>query len=144
MEGYTIKIVGKTEEEILQIEALRKQVFHIKASAPNRYAKQIRDEKIIPFALFKGEDLIGGCYVGEGFDSLYIYYLFVREDFQKTGLRLGRGLLQEVLDHKAEIEALFDNHFERSALHPISEEVKKIYQKIGYQEAPRGLMIRTI
>ena len=144
MEGYTIQIMGKSEQEIHKIESLRKQAFHLKASTPDRYASAIKRDKIIPFALFKGEELIGGCYVGDNFDSLYIYYLFLNESYQKSGLKLGRRLLTEILAHKQEIEALLEKPLTCSKLHPNSEPVRKVYEEIGYQNANNGVMIKRI
>lgn len=144
MEGYTIKITGKSHEEINEIESLRKEVFHIKEIAPNRYEKQIRDNVIIAFSLWKEDELIGGCYVGSNFDSLYVYFLFIKEKYQKNGLKLGRRLLSEILDHKNAVEELLDKSFDKSTLHPISEEVKKVYKAIGYVESVKGLMTRCI
>lgn len=144
MEGFTIHIIPDSEEQIRKIESLRKSVFHLKQDAPNRYAKPIRDGMIIPFALYKGDELIGGCYVGDGYDSLYIYYLFIREDYQKTGQNIGRRFLQNIINHKEQIEVLLNHPVKQSALHPMNDNLKKVYRAIGYQDGRSGMMVRAI
>ena len=144
MDHFRIGIIERDEQQIHAIESLRKEVFHLKPSSPDRYRKMILEEIIIPFALYDEEKLIGGCYVGKVYDSLHIYFLFVKEKYQKTGLQLGRRLLQEVINHKGEVEELLDSSFTTSTLYPICEKVREVYQSIGYEDSPKGMMIKCI
>ena len=145
MEGYTVKIIEPYhKEDINEIETLRKKVFHLKVNTINRYEHHINYGKIIPFGLYKEEELVAGCYVGDAFDKLYVYFLFVKEEYQHTGLKLGRTLLQYVMDNKELVEKRLETSYQESALHPSNENNKALYQRFGFEYHPSGIMTMKI
>lgn len=144
MEEYEIRIINPYDEEIQEIEILRKKVFHLKQDSINRYEFHINHGIIIPFALYKDEELVAGCYIGDGFDKLYVYFLFVKEEYQHTGLRLGRTLLKYVLDHKELVEERLQTKFTEGALHPSNEKNRELYKRFGFINAKLGMMTMKI
>jgi len=145
MKGYKINIVGNSDQELDAIEMIRKQAFHLKPTGENHYKKHIREGKMIPFSMEKEDgEMIGGCYLGEYRNSIYVYFLFLKPEYQKSGLQLGRKLLLEVLKHKKEIEEILHQSFDTSSLHPNCDKVKEVYESIGYKEESYGYYIKKI
>ena len=145
MQQYHITIIDKKDEEIDEIERIRREAFHLKRSGCNYYKKFIKDGKILSFALVSDDNqMIGGCYLGSYHNSIYIYYLFMKPEYQKTGLQLGRNLLLSILKHKKRIEELLHQSFEYSSLHPTCKKVHEIYESIGYQEVKNGYFEKRI
>ncbi len=131
MEEYTIKIMNHLED-INTIEQLRKEVFHLKQNATNYYEFHILHNQMIPYGMFYNNQLIAGCYISKSFDSIYVNFLFVKEEYRHNGLKIGRKLLLYILEHKKEIEEFFGQEFTISKLHPNNQESRRIYQTIGY------------
>lgn len=98
------------------------------------YIENIINGKILVITCYNEEKLVGGCYISNSLDSIYIDYLFILPEYQKTGQKLGRKLLQFVLDNKKIVEEYFDRKFTQSKLYAPNETNKDIYKKIGYEE----------
>lgn len=143
MSTYTIKIV-KTPEELSLIESIRKEAFHLKDNSFNLYQKHIKANKIIPFALYKEDEMIGGCYIGEYQNAMYVYSLFLKENYQRSGEGIGRKFLLELSKYKKAIEALLKSTFEFISLHPCSDKLIEIYESIGFIEKGKGYYVKKI
>lgn len=131
-----IKRIEPVSEEVLKIELLRHQVFHLKTDSKSislSYSTfHIMHNQLIPYGLYLNNELIAGCYISCLNDSLLIDYLFVKETYQNSGLRIGRLLLTEVLKQKNELEEFFKKSITMTKLTPNNEKSKAIYEKIGY------------
>lgn len=98
------------------------------------YIENIINKKILVITCYKDEKIVGGCYISNTLNSIYIDYLFILPEYQETGLRLGRKLLQFILDNKHLVEEYFDREFSQSKLYAPNEKTKNIYKKLGYDE----------
>ena len=143
MEEYEIRI-SSTKEEIKEIEILRRKAFHLKMDSINRFEFHIKYNKIIPFAMYKDNEIVAGCYIMENFDSLYVSFLFVEEQYRNQGLRLGRRLLSYILENKEMVEERFNRQFDYSRLHPNNEKSRSIYKKVGYEDTSCPIMEKKL
>ena len=130
-----IKVIH-TLEEMKKLENLRYEVLNItqRIQEDNFYIREAKNKRIIPFALYYHNDIVAGAYISSINNSIYIDYIFVKDIYQNTGLRLGRTLLEYILNNKEIIEEFFDKEFYYSYLEPIGEKQEKIFEKIGYRK----------
>lgn len=98
------------------------------------YIQDIINGRLLVITCYQDNKLVGGCYISATFNSLYIDYLFILPEYQETGLRLGRKLLQFILDNKHIVEEYFDTEFNQSKLYAPNEKTKNIYKKMGYKQ----------
>ena len=98
------------------------------------YIEDITNGRILVITCYYQDKLVGGCYVSNTLNSLYIDYLFILPEYQEKGLNLGRKLLLLILEKKQLVEEYFDTEFTQSKLYAPNEKTKHIYKKIGYTE----------
>lgn len=136
-----IKRIKPILEQLYEIERLKHQVFHLKtddSSIKTSYdVFHAVHNQLIPFGLYLDGSLIGGCYVSCYGDSLFINYLFIKEEYQNSGLRLGRYLLERVLELKPIFEEYFKKEFNVSRLTANNDKSRSIYEKLGYSSEGR-------
>ena len=122
-----------------KLEDIRLRSYGIKPT-PNDYDKYYIDNiingSILVFTCYLDEKLIGGCYVSNAFNSIYIDYLFVLPEYQQKGFHIGKKLLEYILINKKQIEEYFNQEFSESKLYATSDKSKNIYSKMGYEEDP--------
>lgn len=132
-----IKRIEPTIENLYEIELLRHQVFHLKTDDNSiRLSYSIfhaLHNRLIPFALYLNGDMAAGVYVSCYGNDLFIDHLFVKEEYQNTGLKLGRRLLNTVLELKPIFEKHFGKEISLSRLTPNNDKSRSIYEKIGYE-----------
>lgn len=132
-----IKTLHPTKDNIKVCECIRYD--SIGQKIPDEYllnskcASRILDAEILIFAMYVEDILAAGCYVSDSFDTLFIEQLFVKKEFQETGLYLGRRLLTYVLENRETVERYFHYHPTESELFFTSNKSKNIYEKIGYK-----------
>ena len=133
-------------EEYEKIEELRKEVFDLKSSPGTYYLNGLIDNKIKAVATKKDNEIIAGCYFHSFINSLVIDQVFVKENYQETGLKLGRKLLLELLNHKKELEKILDTELYTTSIEPIDEKAEYIYRKIGYKQGNSftGMMHKSL
>ena len=133
-------------EEYEEIEELRKEVFNIKASPGTYYLNGLIDNKIKAVAAKKDDKIIAGCYFHSFINSLVIDQVFVKENYQETGLKLGRKLLLDLFNHKKELEKLLNTKLYTTSIEPIDEKAEYIYRKIGYKQGNKftGIMHKSL
>ena len=145
MDEYRIELIDKDDNTtIRELENIRKVAFNLKQKVDSHYLKEIRNERIIPFAFMKEDEIIGGCYLGEYMNSLYVYFLFLKEEYKKNGLKIGRKLLIKTLEHKEEVEQLLNKSFYFSSLHSTSEKLNDVYESIGYKHKKDSYFVKRI
>ena len=94
-------------------------------------ANQLRNKKYLAFGAYLEDKLVGGCYVSNSRNSLYIEELFVRKDAKQ--IEVGTNLLKYVLKRKSFIEKHYQQEFSTSCLEN-REELNGIYQSLGYRK----------
>lgn len=134
---YRIEILDSEDERIYDLEFLRHQVFHLKTAREliqTSYSIfHIKHHQTIPFALSINSEMVAGCYVTCYNDTLFVDFLFVKEEYHNTGLKIGRLLLGYILNNKHIIEEIIHRQLNNSKLTPNSDKSEHIYQTLGYE-----------
>ncbi len=132
-----IKTLPPTRENIKNCEQVRYdsigQTISEEYLLTSKCASRILDAEIFMFAMYVEDILVAGCYVSDSFDTLFIEQLFVKKEYQETGLYLGRNLLKYVLENRESVERYFHFHPTRSELFFTTDKSKYIYEKMGYK-----------
>lgn len=141
MEGITFSLVTIDEEMIRELEKVRFNAYHMDISelSPTESfsAQQLREGEYIAFAALSKQQIIGGCYVSNNYNSLFIEQLFIKEEFQNK--HIGTALLAYTLKHKDIIQQYFNQRFYYSYLDNLNIQ-NQMYQKLGYVETDSYLM----
>ena len=124
-----------TDENIEKLELARFDAYGMKTDdfdLKNTFsANQLRNKKYLAFGAYLEDKLVGGCYVSNSRNSLYIEELFVRKDASQ--IEVGTNLLKYVLKRKSFIEKYYCQEFNTSCLEN-REELNGIYQSLGYRK----------
>ena len=139
MDCSKVKRISDNEDEMIKAELLRYRAYHLPVDLIDKdysyYFLQMKNQKIIPYALYIRGRMVAACYVSNTYDSLFIDQLFVMPELQESGLKLGRLLLRYVLNNKEELSREFQQELTVSALESINEKSTAIYKKEGYEKA---------
>ena len=120
-------------EDFYKIEKLRKEVFDIRNTISTYYLNGLVNNKIKAIATKKDDEMIAGCYFHNFSTNLVIDLLFVKEQYQETGLKLGRNLLLDILSNKDRVEKILHTKLSISSIEPLNEKAEALYKKIGYK-----------
>ena len=120
-------------DQYSKIDELRKEVFNIKNSSGSYYLNGLINNKIKAIATMDNNEMIAGCYFHNFSTNLVIDLLFVKEQYQETGLKLGRHLLLDILSNKDKIEKILHTKLSISSIEPLDEKAEALYKKIGYR-----------
>lgn len=130
-----------TDENIEKLELARFDAYGMKTDdfdLKNTFsANQLRNKKYLAFGAYLEDKLVGGCYVSNSRNSLYIEELFVRKDAKQ--IEVGTNLLKYVLKRKPFIEKYYRQEFNTSCLEN-REELNGIYQSLGYRKISQIVM----
>lgn len=130
-----------TDENIEKLELARFDAYGMKTDdfdLKNTFsANQLRNKKYLAFGAYLEDELVGGCYVSNSRNSLYIEELFVRKDTKQ--IEVGTDLLKYVLKRKSFIEKYYHQEFNTSCLEN-REELNDIYQSLGYRKISQIVM----
>ena len=130
-----------TDENIEKLELARFDAYGMKRDdfdLKNTFsADQLRNKKYLAFGAYLEDKLVGGCYVSNSRNSLYIEELFVRKDAKQ--IEVGTNLLKYVLKRKSFIEKYYRQEFNTSCLEN-REELNGIYQSLGYRKISQIVM----
>lgn len=130
-----------TDENIEKLELARFDAYGMKTDdfdLKNTFsANQLRNKKYLAFGAYLEDELVGGCYVSNSRNSLYIEELFVRKDAKQ--IEVGTNLLKYVLKRKSFIEKHYQQEFSTSCLEN-REELNGIYQSLGYRKISQIVM----
>lgn len=150
MANIEVKILPSTEEQIVECERLRYRAYGIKSipdiSLTDYHVSNLLDGTMISISLFLEGELVASSYVSNSLSSLYIEHLFVDAKYQETGLRLGRFLLNYIIENKSQIEEYFHTKFTICKLAPSSEKSASLYRKCGFHNTSSVLetMVKSI
>lgn len=145
-----IKSMRQTKENIIEFEKLRYDAICQNISeqylTSSKVAARIYDAELMIFGLYLDDILAAGCYISDSFGTLFIDQLFVKKEFQETGLYLGRTLLKYLLENRTEIEEFFHFHPKQSKLFFLDSKSKNTYDKLGYtmENSEIGLMSKKL
>lgn len=130
-----------TDENIEKLELARFDAYGMKTDdfdLKNTFsANQLRNKKYLAFGAYLEDKLVGGCYVSNSRNFLYIEELFVRKDASQ--IEVGTDLLKYVLKRKSFIEKYYHQEFNTSCLEN-REELNDIYQSLGYRKISQIVM----
>ncbi len=149
MPTITYKVLDNNRDNAERIEIMRAEVYGTKDYFNPKFsffANEITLGKILVFVCEVDGEEVAACYASKSFNTLYIDYLFVLPKYQNSGLKIGRSLLQFVLDNKHLVEEYFDTNFVFSMLSPTTPKSKSLYEKVGYKVNNKTLnmMIKKI
>lgn len=138
-------ILENNEYNAVAVEKLRHRSYKLEDVKLSDliYTKEIIDGTILVFMCKINGRPAATCYVSNLLNCLYVDYLFVQPEYQKTGLKLGRKLLQYITENKHLVEEYFGRKFSKSMLTPSNEETKKIYEKLGYKIEDKNITVMT-
>lgn len=129
-----------------EIDELRKEVFNITNGSGSYYLNGLINNKLKAIAAKNNDEMIAGCYFHNYSSNLIIDMLFVKEEYQETGLKLGRNLVLNLLDNKEQVEKILHSKLTTSSIEPINEKAEALYKKIGYKSRKNsfGVMYKAI
>ncbi|MDE5888844.1 MAG: GNAT family N-acetyltransferase [Bacilli bacterium] len=145
-----IKVLKPSKENIKECERIRYdaigQVIPEQFLTSSKCAGRLYNAEMLIFGMYLDDILAAGCYVSDSFDTLFIDHLFVKKEFQETGLYLGRQLLKHVLDNREATEKYFHFRPTKSELFYIDNKSKRTYEKMGYtiKNSEIGLMSKQL
>ena len=128
-----IKIID-TEEEKQQVELLRKEVFHL-PELSSYYYNQLLSNKIYAIVAIEKGQIIAGVYFHRFNNNLMIDKVFVKEIYQNKGLKIGRGLIMELISLKEKLEVLLGEHLDFCYVESENAKSHALYTKIGFRES---------
>ncbi len=145
-----IKVITPTKENIKECEKIRYDA--VGHTIPEQYltssncAEKMYNAELLIFGMYLDNILVAGCYVSDSFNTLFIDQLFVKKEFQETGLYLGRHLLKYILENREAVEKYFHYKPSKSQLFFIDKKSKNTYEKLGYEIENKeiGLMSKKL
>jgi len=137
MNQIKYSILKPTDENIILLEQLRYNAYgfdnqELKNGNP-LHIKYLKEGKYLAFGSYLNDQLIGGCYISNSHNSLYIEELFISKQHQKTSLHLGTNLLLHILKNKDKVEEYFKTKLNYSYLEP-RKNTETFYENLGYKE----------
>ena len=130
MSKYVYRLLND-DESFLEIDKLRFECFNIKNfDETNGYLRKIRDGYVLVVGCYLDNSLVGGVYVSDYLNSLYIDQLFVKENCRR--MHIGSGLLEFVFKNKNIFENYFNKKFDVSRLESANKD--DFYHYIGYRD----------
>ena len=115
------------------IELLRKEVFGLK-NVGNYYLNELLNNKIYALSIIDN-NIIAGCYFHRFDNILVIDQVFVKKEYQNSGLRLGRELIKELILNKVGIEYLLGGKLDICKIESQNKKSHDLYIKIGFNES---------
>lgn len=142
MESLECQIVDKLDNRIIDIEKLRREVFHVNNG--EYFMREIKNDKIAVVGCFFQDKLVGGAYLSSSLNSLFIESVFVQEKYQKHTLHIGSYILKYILNHKSSFEKIFNTTFSQCRLESRNQD--SFYEKLGFHNENNiiGTMKRRI
>lgn len=133
---FRIEILNPQDERNYELELLRHQVFHLKTDersvSTSHYLFRMKYQLVIPFALFINDELAAGCYISCYKNTLFVAFLFVKEKYQNTGLKIGRLLLSYIMNNKHLLEKYTKDNINITKLTANNDKSRYIYRTLGF------------
>lgn len=133
----------KNDNDMIELmERLRKNAFGFDADTINQYyINRLMDNSLVMLACVYNNKLIGGAYIANRFNKLYIESLFVDKSLQRSKLHVGTRIMNYIINNNELFDKLFDTKFYFSSLEPIDEEVASFYKRLGYHQNDNDSLI---
>ena len=128
-----INIVTNINDKV-ELEKLRRDVLHLDR-INQYYSSVLLTDREFAVAATIGDELVGGCYFHRLDETLMIDQLFVKEEYQNTGMRIGRNILEALFNKKEELEKLFGEKVTVCRIESDNEKAHAIYSKMGFRES---------
>ncbi len=113
------------------VDRLRHDVQKLEYVENNYFINRIKNSEICVLACFIDDSVVGGLYLSNYLNSLYIEKVFVKEIYQKQGI--ASYMINYVINNKEYFEGFFNKKVEYSKLEPNSKLTIDIYRKLGYR-----------
>ena len=130
--------VDAATEAVNNLEELRANAYGYKKaediSPLNYYSCQLLRGNLISFVAFYQGKMAGAIYVSKIGDDLSVDDVFVAPDYQKSGLHLGKQMIQYVIDNKELVEEILECSFEGSIISPSNDASKEMSHSLGYSK----------
>lgn len=143
-------LLEPNETNIIKVEKIRYEAYDRELPEDileTFYAMNLKTKQYLIFAAILGDEICAACYVSRIGYSLFIDQLFVKKEYQNTGLKIGRKLLEYINNNKNIIEEeLSFKPLQTSRLISTSEKSHSLYLKLGYKDENKtlGLMSKHI
>lgn len=131
------KTLPPTKTNLLKLEKIRLNAYNIntKDLSPKEtfYYQKLKEKKYLIYTCYLNNKLVGGCYISNSNNSLYIEQLFISKNQQNSKYHLGKNLLKYILTQKKEIEKYFNQTFNYSTLDSLPK-ATTLYKSLGYKQ----------
>ena len=124
----------RSDEAIEKIETLRKEVFHLENNG-TYYKDKLLNKSLIAVATFDEDEMVAGVYFHFFNNTMVIDQLFVREDYQNRGLKLGRQLVLRLIYLKTQLEKMYGVTINACYIDSQNQKAHELYKKIGFRES---------
>lgn len=144
----SVRYESNNNEVVNKFELLRLDAYSKIVSLENinkTYEIMISMKRFLVVGLYLDDCLVGGCYVSGLKDYLFIEQLFIKKEFQNSGLKLGRYLLQSILCDKNKLLEFFNKEFSEVKLFKYDDKSDVLYKKIGFiKDGDTPLLVKKI
>jgi GNAT superfamily N-acetyltransferase len=131
-------LLNANDKNIELVEKLRYETYNQEIPVnilDTFYAQKLKEKNLLLFVTILGTEICAVCYVSRVGYSLFIDQLFVKKEYQNTGLRIGRSLLEYINTNKKLVEQeLSFKPLRTSKLIYTTEKSHELYLKIGYKD----------
>ena len=96
------------------------------------YLNLILEGKVLAIGCFYKEQLVGGAYVMNSFNALFIEHVFVKDEFQNNSLHIGSAIVNYILNNKDIFDKYFGVCFKMCRLE--SRNKDSFYTRLGFKK----------
>ena len=125
-----IKVITE-HSDIELVDRLRYDAQNMEYVDNNFFINRIKKGEICVLACFIENSVVGGIYLSNSLNSLYVEKIFVKEQFQKCGI--ATFMINYVINNKTYFEGLFYKKIDYSILEPNSNLTVDLYRKLGFR-----------
>lgn len=146
----SFNIIPLTEGEIDKSMEVKSEAFNDISTSSKIFnmilKEKLKNEEYIVFGAYYKNKLIGGSFVTY-FDIkdeavLLIEYIFIKKEYRRQGI--ATRLMKFIFDSKELMEQMFSREFKKCLINPITQEEKKLYQKMGFDDDELVFMSRSM
>ena len=132
--NISIKYEDFSEDIFNKYENIRMNAYQVDSFNNSKdYLLKLLTRRMLIVGLYIDNNLIAGCYVSGYRDYLFIDQLFVLFDYQNKGLKLGRLLLNDIIDNRVNIEEFFNKKYSEVKLFSYDDKSSSLYKKLGFK-----------
>ena len=124
-------IFSSNDVGVKDLEELRDNIIGVDDMS-TYYLDLIHSGNVVGVGCFYQGQLIGGAYVLNSYNSLFIEYVFVKDEFQNSSLHVGSSIVKYILDNKEIFEKYFGVNFDFCRLE--SRNTDSFYSTLGFKK----------